>query len=164
MVRSSALRKVMWGAMITALVVGSALLLMLTSQGLNPHSAQAAPQQPAPPKTQITQDNSVIAEFRTLNEAASTIELPDQPQPVSIALERKADNNLELASWHQLARDNLASAKKNVSLVYIDSSGQPTMRLLLRNAYPSEYRLKQKGSELVEEVTLTADSFQRVSP
>ena len=164
MVRS----KVTWGAIITALVAGSALLLMLTSQSLYPHSAQAAPQpapQPPPPKTQLVLDSVVIAEFRTLNEAASTIELPDQPQPVSIVLERKADNRLELSAWHQTAREgNFAAAKKNVSLIYFDSSGQATMRLHLTNAYPAEYRLKQKGSELVEEVTLTADSFQRVSP
>jgi hypothetical protein len=58
----------MWGAMITALLVGSALLLMLTSQSFNPHSAQAAPPapQPPPPKTQLTIDGTVIAEFRTL--------------------------------------------------------------------------------------------------
>ena len=168
MVRS----KVTWGAIITALVAGSALLLMLTSQSLYPHSAQAAPQpapQPTPPKTQLVMEGQVIAEFRTLNEAASTIELPDQPQPVSIVLERKADNNLGLNSWHQTAREGYGAAggdaaKKSVSLIYLDSSGQPTMRLWLTNAYPSEYRLTQKGSELVEQVTLTADSFQRVSP
>jgi len=164
MVRS----KVTWGAIITALVAGSALLLMLTSQSLYPHSAQAAPQpapQPTPPKTQLVMEGEVVGEFRTLNEAASTI-LPDQPQePVSIVLERKAYNNYQMSSWHQAAREGQwAAAKKSATLIYFDSSGQPTMRLWLTNAYPSEYRLTQKGSELVEQVTLTAENFQRVSP
>jgi phage tail-like protein len=169
MVRS----KVTWGAIITALIAGSALLLMLTSQSLYPHSAQAAQQpapQPPPPKTQLVIDGVVIAEFRTLNEVASTVELdPTQklfdPKPVSIVLERKADDKLELSAWHQAARQGqLDVARKDVSLIYFDSSGQATMRLFLGNAWPSEYRLTQKGSELVEEVTLTAETFQRVSP
>jgi len=111
-----------------------------------------------------------IVEFRTLNEAASTIELPDATQPtpasppVSIVLERKADNKLEMSAWHQMARNNLAGAWKNVSLTYFDSKRQATMRLNLTNALPAEYRLTQKGGELVEEVTLSADSFERVSP
>jgi len=174
--------KVTWGAIIAALVAGSALLLMLTSQSLYPHAAQAAQQpapQPPPPKTELSSDGEVIAEFRTLNEAASTIE-PAVPtteplpgtiktlgtaKPASIVLERKADNNLELSAWHQAARvGNVAAARKNVSLVYFDSSGQPTMRLFLEQAWPAEYRLTQKGGELVEEVTLTAENFQRVSP
>jgi hypothetical protein len=46
MLRVKARSKVTGGAMIAALVVGSALLLMLTSQSFYPHSAQAAP--PAP--------------------------------------------------------------------------------------------------------------------
>jgi phage tail-like protein len=182
MLRVMARSKVTWGAIITALVAGSALLLMLTSQSLYPHSAQAAQQpapQPPPPKTQLVIDGVVIAEFRTLNEVASTIEPADpttEPlpgtskplgtaKPASIVLERKADDKLELSAWHQAARQGqLDAARKNVSLIYFDSSGQATMRLFLENAWPSEYRLTQKGSELVEEVTLTAETFQRVSP
>ena len=119
-----------------------------------------------------------IVEFRTLNEAASTIEPADpttEPlpgtiktlgtaKPASIVLERKADNKLEMSAWHQMARNNLAGAWKNVSLTYFDSKRQATMRLNLTNALPAEYRLTQKGGELVEEVTLSADSFERVSP
>jgi phage tail-like protein len=176
MLRVMARSKVTWGAVITALVAGSALLLMLTSQSLYPHAAQAAPQ-PAPPKTQLTIDGTVIAEFRTLNEVASTVEpadptstdpitkLPGVAKPVSIVLERKADNNTALSAWHEAVRaGQLAAARKNVTLTYFDSSGQPTMRLFLEQAWPTEYRLTQKGSELVEEVTLIADTFQRVSP
>ena len=169
MLRVMARSKVTWGAIITALVAGSALLLMLTSQSLYPHPAQAA-QQPPPPTTQLTIDGVLIAEFRTLNEVASTVEeVPDQKlvdaKPVSIVLERKADNKLELSAWHEIVRQgNLAAARKSVTLTYFDSSGQPTMRLFLESAWPSEYRLTQKGGELVEEVTLTADESLRQAP
>jgi T4-like virus tail tube protein gp19 len=80
-------------------------------------------------------------------------------------LERKADNNVALNDWHQMVRQgNLAAAFKDVTLTYFDSSGQATVRLVLVNAWPSEYRLTQKGGELVEEVTLTADGFIRQPP
>ena len=101
MVLSTARRKITWGAMLTALIVGSALLLMLTSQSFNPHFAQAAPPAPQPLRPRrISFDGTVIAEFRTLNEAASTIELPDQSQPVSIVLERKPPT-FEMSAWQE---------------------------------------------------------------
>ena len=164
MVRS----KVTWGAVITALVAGSALLLMLTSQSLYPHPAQAAPQ-PPPPKTVLAGPATGPVEFRTLNEAASTVELDTGTKlpvakPVSIVLERKADNNTRLSDWHQMARRGDSHAFQDVTLTYFDSSGQATVRLHLVNAWPSEYRLTQKGGELVEEVTLTADESLRQAP
>jgi hypothetical protein len=52
MLRVMARSKVTWGAIITALVAGSALLLMLTSQSFYPHPAQAAQPAPPPPSAQ----------------------------------------------------------------------------------------------------------------
>jgi hypothetical protein len=173
MLRVMARSKVTWGAIITALVAGSALLLMLTSQSLYPHPAQAAQPpapQPPPPKTVLVGPSTGPMEFRTLNEVASTaVELdPSQPQPVnkpvSIVLERKADDNTRLSNWHERVRRGDSRAVHDVTLTFFDSSGQAKVLLQLVNAWPSEYRLTQQGGELVEEVTLTADESLRQAP
>ncbi len=105
-----------------------------------------------------------------MHEAVSSIKVAQtaggSPQPLrpSIVLERTADSSLQLSSWHQAAKQQSSSYKKNASLTFFDSSGEPTLKLFLQNAWPAEYRLEQRGARLVEGVTLSADDFQRVAP
>ena len=162
MLRSTARRKVTWGAMVSALVVGLALLVMLTSPSLRPQPAQAQTQ--TPPKTVLTIDGVEIAQFSSLNQAVSTIELPNQPQPFSIVLEKPANSNLQLHAWHQAARNQAVGYRRNATLTFVNSSGVTTQKLFISNAWPAEYRLTQQGDRVVEEVTLSADAFLRLQP
>jgi hypothetical protein len=171
MLRSTVRSKVTWGAMITALVVGLALLLLLlTSTSLQPKPAQAQTASTAV----LTIDGVDIAVFSNVDELTSTIKLPRAPgtaakldPPLSIVLERTADNNLQLAIWHEGAiRQSGTSTnyRRDATLTFFDESGTPTLEIFLKNAWPAEYHLEQQGTQMVERVRLTADNFQRVAP
>jgi phage tail-like protein len=171
MVRSTARSKVTWGAVVAALVVGLALLLlMLTSTSLQPKPAQAQ----SASKTVLTIDGFELAEFSKVDGLTSTIRLPRAPgtaakldPPLSIVLERTANNDLVLSNWYQAARTQSTGTnnyRKNVSLTVYDDSGTPTLKLFLQNAWPAEYHLEQQGTQMVERVRLSADDFRRVTP
>ena len=151
-----------WWATLVALVVGLALLVMLTSPGSHPQPAQA--QATKATKVVLSYDSSTIAEF-TKMVAVSSIECGVPPcNHAKILLERPASaGSLEMSNWHEEAR--LASppelSSKSVQLTVVNGSGQPTEKLWLTKAWPSEYRLEQRGSQLVEIVTLSADHFER---
>jgi hypothetical protein len=169
MLRSTARSRVTWGAMITALVVGLALLLMLTSltsPSFHPKPAQAQTASLAV----LTIDGVPIAQFSKLDEATSSIQLPRasgtaaQLKPISIVLERTADGNLALSSWHRQASTQNTGYRKDATLTFYDSGGTPTLKLFLKSAWPAEYHLEQQGTQVVERVTLTATYFDRVAP
>jgi hypothetical protein len=165
MLGCTARSKVTWGAVVAALIVGLALLLMLRSPSFHPKPAQAQ----TAAKTVLTIDGFDLAEFSTVDEVTSSIQISladgtaAKPQPISIVLERTADDNLQLASWHEAARTHLSeNYRRDATLTFYDSSGTPTLKLFLNNAWPSQYQLEQQGTQMVERVTLTADDFQRL--
>jgi phage tail-like protein len=166
MLRSTARRKVTWGAVVAALVVGLALLLMLTSPSFHPRPAQAQ----TATTTVLTIDGVNIAEFSKVDEATSSIKLPRADgtaaklEPIRIVLERTATNSTQLSSWHRQASTQTTGYRKDVTLTIYDSSGTPTLKLFLKNAWPAEYQLEQQGTQVVERVTLTAAYFERVAP
>jgi hypothetical protein len=167
MLGSTVRSKVTWGAMITALVVGLALLLMLSSPNFHPKAAQA---QTATRVALVTIDGFEIASFSKVDEVTSSIKLPRadgkaaQLEPIRIVLERNATNGVELASWHQQASTQLTGYKRDVYLTVYDETGTPTLKIFLKGAWPAEYHLEQQGDQMVERVTLTATSIQRVAP
>jgi phage tail-like protein len=167
MLRSTARSKVTWAAMIAALVVGLALLLMLTSPSFHPKPAQAQ----SATTTVLTIDGFDLATFSKVDEATSSIKLPQADgtaaklNPISIVLERTATNSTQLSSWHRQASTQSTGTnnyRKDATLTVYDSSGTPTLKLFLKNAWPAEYQLEQQGTEVVERVTLTAAYFERV--
>jgi hypothetical protein len=166
MLSSTVRSKLTWGAMITALVVGLALLLMLTSPSFHPKPAQA---QTAASTSVLTIDGVSIAQFSKLDEATSSIKLPRADgtaaklEPISIVLERTADGNLALSSWHRQASTQTTGYRKDATLTFFDSSGTPTLKLFLKNAWPAQYQLEQQDTQVVERVTLTAAYFERVA-
>jgi hypothetical protein len=139
---------------------------MLTSPSFHPKPAQAQ----TAPKTVLSIDGVTIAEFSKVDEATSSIKLPRadgtaaKPEPIRIVLERTADGNLALSSWHLQASTQTTGYRKNATLTSYDSSGSPTLKLFLQNAWPAEYHLEQQDTQVVERVTLTAAYFQRVVP
>jgi hypothetical protein len=167
MMRSAARSKVTWAAMLAALVVGSALLVVLSGPGSHPKAAQA---QTAGLRASLTIDNFEIAVFSNVDEVTSSIKLPRadgkaaQLDPIRIVLERNATNGLELASWHDAAVRGLPGYRRDATLTIFDATGHPTLKIFLEQAWPEVYHLEQQGDQVVERVTLTATSIQRVAP
>ena len=167
MLRSTARSKVTWGAMITALVVGLALLLTLSSPNFHPKAAQA---QTAPTVVLTTVGGTEIATISKVDELTSSIKLPRadgkaaQLEPIRVVLERTADGNFQLSAWHEQARTQLTGYRRDVYLTFYDETGTPTQKIFLANAWPAEYHLEQQDDQLVERVTLTANFIQRIAP
>jgi T4-like virus tail tube protein gp19 len=168
MVRSTARRKGTWLApMLAALIVGLTLLVVLTSPGSHPRPAQA---QTAVQLVELSANGNVIATFGNVAEATSSINLPRadgkaaQLEPIRIVLERTADENLALSTWHRQASTQLMGYRRDATLTFFDITGDPTLRLSLKSAWPAEYQIEQQGDQVVERVTLTATSFERVAP
>jgi phage tail-like protein len=174
MLRSAARSKGTWVAML-ALVLGFALMVVLTSPGSNPKPAQAqTTQDPLTiAKTSLVVDGQEIAAFNELGGVTSSIKLPRADGKAaqldfSIVLKRGASQGLEMSYWHRAATTQLTGYRKNVTLVCYDTAGTPVMKFELKGAWPAEYHLsalKAGSSEIIyETVTLTGTSFQRVSP
>ena len=170
MLSSAARRsKVTWVAVLGALVVGFALLVVLTSPGSHPKPAQAQTVGTAS-RVSLTIDGYEIGTFSKVDEVTSSIKLPRadgkaaQLEPIRIVLERNATNSLEMASWHEAARKQLTGYQKNAYLTVYASDGTAMLKIYLEKAWPAEYHLEQQGDQMVERVTLTATSIQRVAP
>jgi hypothetical protein len=153
-------------AVLGASVLGFALLVVLTSPGSHPKPAQAQ----GTPVVALNVGGNTIATFRNLDEVTSSIKLPRtdgkaaQLEPIRIVLERNADRNLELSQWHQQATTQLTGYRKDATLTVFDTStGLADLTINLNNAWPVEYHLEQQGDQVVERVTLTATSIQRVN-
>jgi phage tail-like protein len=173
MLRSVARSKGTWVAMLAAL--GLVLIVVLTSPGSNPKPAQAQTTQDplSAAKYSLVIDGVEIAAFNELGGVKSSIKLPRADGKAaqldfSIVLKRGASQDLAMSSWHQAATTQLTGYRKNVSIIFYNTEGQPVARFWLTNAWPAEYHLSslKAGSSdvLYESVTLTASSFERVSP
>ena len=178
MFRSTARSIGTWWAMFAALVVGLALLVMLTSPGSHPQPAQAQTKgTTTAPRVVFSSNAAIVAEFSKMVGAVSPIEYIEEttdggaivkraePKSPSIVLERLAGaRGTELSDWHKAARVGASGHKTSGTLIFIDGSGQRTLHLQLENAWPSEYRVEQRGTQIVEIVTLRAASLERVAP
>jgi hypothetical protein len=166
MLGSTVRSKVTWGAMITALVVGLALLLMLSSPNFHPKAAQAQ----TATRVALTIDGFEIASFSKVDEVTSSIKLPRvdgkaaQLEPIRIVLERNATNSVDMATWHRQASTQLTGYRRDTYLTVYGSDGTPMLKIFLEKAWPAEYHLEQQDGQVVERVTLTATSIQRVAP
>jgi T4-like virus tail tube protein gp19 len=149
------------------LVVDLGLLVVLSSPGSHPRPAQA---QTAAHVAVLNVNGNEIATFSNVAEATSSIKLPradgkaTQLEPIRVVLEKTADGSLELSAWHRQASTQLTGYRKDATLTFYDSSGTPTLRLFLKNAWPAEYQIEQQDTQVVERVTLTAAYFERVAP
>jgi hypothetical protein len=154
--------------MLAALLLGFTLLVVLTSPGSHPKPAQA--QTATTQRAALAIDGIQIAAFGKVDEVSSSIRLPRgdgkaaQLEPIRIVLERNADGNLQLAAWHQSATRQLTGYRRDASLILYDDLGEPKLKLFLEQAWPAEYHLEQQDGQVVERVTLTATSIQRVAP
>jgi hypothetical protein len=170
MLSSAARSKGTWVAIVVALVLGFALLVVLTSPGSHPKPAQAQTVPPSVSRVSLTIDGFEIAAFSDLQEVTSSIKLPRvdgkaaQLDPLRIVLERTATNSVEMASWHRQATTQLTGYRRDATLTIFNSEGEPTLKIFLEKAWPAEYHLEQQGDQMVERVTLTATSIQRVAP
>ena len=174
MLRSAARSKGTWVAMLAAL--GLVLMVVLTSPGSHPKPAQAQEQEPGVTlaRASLVVDGQEIAAFNELGGITSSIKLPRadgkaaQLETLSIVLKRPASEDLAMSSWHRAATTQVTGYRKNVSIIFYNPEGAPVAKFWLTNAWPAEYHLtslKAGSSEVIyESVTLTASSFERVSP
>ena|SRR5215212_98503 len=175
MLRSVARSKGTWVAMLAALGL-VLMVLLLTSPGSHPKPAQAQTTQDplTMAKASLVVDGQEIASFNELGGVTSSIKLPRadgkaaQLETLSIVLKRPASEDLAMSSWHRAATTQVTGYKKNVSIIFYNPEGAPVAKFWLTNAWPAEYHLtslKAGSSEVIyESVTLTASSFERVSP
>ena len=171
MLSSAARKKGTWVAMLIALVLGFALLVVLTSPGTHPKPAQAQTDVGTASAAVLSIDGLNIATFSKVDELTSSIKLPradgkaaQLDPPLRIVLERNADGNLALAQWHQGAITQLTGYRRDATLTVYDETGTPTQKIFFAKAWPAEYHLEQQDGQMVERVTLTANSFQRLAP
>ena len=171
MLSSAARKKGTWVAMLIALGLGFALLVVLTSPGSHPKPAQAQTTVPTASTAVLSSIDGVnIATFSKVNEVTSSIKLPRadgkaaQLEPLRIVLERNATNSMEMAIWHRQATTQLTGYRRDVNLTVYGSDGAPTLKIFLEKAWPAEYHLEQQGDQVLERVTMTANSIQRVAP
>ena len=172
MLSSAARKKGTWVAMLIALGLGFALLVVLTSPGSHPKPAQAQTTQDplAMARASLVVDNIEVAAFNELGGITSSIMLPRvdgkaaQLEPLRIVLERNATNSMEMAIWHRQATTQLTGYRKDAYLTVYGSDGTPTLKISLEKAWPAEYYLEQQGGQVLECVTMTTNSIQRVAP
>ena len=170
MLRSAARSKGTWVAVLAAL--GLVLMVVLASPDSHPKSAQAQTTQDplAMARASLVVDNIEVAAFNELGGITSSIMLPRvdgkaaQLEPLRIVLERNATNSMEMAIWHRQATTQLTGYRRDVNLTVYGSDGTPTLKIFLEQAWPAEYYLEQQGGQVLERVTMTANSIQRVAP
>jgi phage tail-like protein len=76
---------------------------------------------------------------------------------------------MEMWKWHEAVRQgDVATARKSVTLTMYSADGKPVVRFWLEHAWPSKLEvgaLKAGApSALIETVTLTCETLQRVAP
>jgi phage tail-like protein len=180
MLRSAARSKGKWVAMLVALVLGFALIVVLISPGSHPKPAQAQPT-PDPltvARASLIMDDIEVASFSKVDELTSSMTVPKLPsgtgeqlpaepkrKPMRIVLERPDTGRMEMAAWYESTAEGQTDAfRKNATLVFYDGSGTPVLKFYLQNAWPAEYHIEQQGTQVVERVRLTAESFHRMPP
>ncbi len=136
-------------------------------------------------KFSVTIDGYEIAAFSELQGITTSVEivdfmessdrevilkkLPGRCNPPEIKLKRGKTNSMELWAWHEaVLTGDMAAARRSASLVMYDSTGKPVARYHLENAWPAKIEIggmKAGASEaLMEQVTITCESIQRVAP
>jgi phage tail-like protein len=85
----------------------------------------------------------------------------------TVTLTRRVNDNLALSTWHGLAIDNPAGARKDCAVLAFDTEGRMVARYNLRQAWPIKMEvgpLAESGAGLlVERVTLLCDDARRVT-
>jgi phage tail-like protein len=93
--------------------------------------------------------------------------LPGNRKPPSITLKRAKSSSTDIWQWHQqIFQGNVASARKNGSVVLYSYDHSEVGRYNFINAWPSKVSmstLKSSGNEiLMEEVTIVCEELERV--
>jgi phage tail-like protein len=110
----------------------------------------------------------VLAETGPLREP-QRVSVLGRAVPPTVTLKRGVDSNMELWAWHETVRQgDLGAARRSASLTMYTANGKPVVKFWLENAWPSKLEvgaLKAGApSTLIETITLTCESLQRVAP
>jgi phage tail-like protein len=133
----------------------------------------------------LTIDGVAIAQFSELIAISSEVEpievverdadmtflkqLPGKRKPPTVILRRGKNQEVGIFAWHQtVVEGQLTEARKSCTLTMYNASGETAAKYYLESAWPSKVEISAaeagpKGS-LIETVTLTCDTLQRVAP
>jgi phage tail-like protein len=107
-------------------------------------------------------------ETSALELSGSRLAVPGKRMPPTVTLKRGLTNGMEVQAWHDQAMDDLATARKNATLVMYDFEGKPVARYTLVDAWPSKVEVGAlragASSVLMETVTIVSEDLNRVAP
>jgi hypothetical protein len=146
------------------LLIVCVLLGALTSPG--PVHAFAAPAATigTPARYSFSIDGHEVGTFTRLVSASTSV----QPgikggDKATVVLRRPATSSIEFSAWNELAKVDLAGAKKEVVITARASDGDALMKFKLTDAFPTKVELTSEGqSPVMETVTMTGKFLQRM--
>ena len=107
-------------------------------------------------------------DYREGNERVNHVrKLPGLHKFANVTLKRGVTTSMELFNWHkQILAGDTANARRNVSIIVLDESGQDQARFNVSDAWPVKYDvsdLNAKGNEVfIELLELTNEGVERV--
>jgi phage tail-like protein len=107
-------------------------------------------------------------DYREGNDRVNHVrKLPGLHKFANITLKRGVTTSMELFNWHkQILAGDTANARRNVSIIVLDESGQDQARFNVSDAWPVKYDvsdLNAKGNEVfIELLELTNEGIERV--
>ena len=107
-------------------------------------------------------------DYREGNERVNHVrKLPGLHKFANVTLKRGVTTSMELFNWHkQILAGDTANARRNVSIIVLDESGQDQARFNVSDAWPVKYDvsdLNAKGNEVfIELLELTNEGIERV--
>jgi phage tail-like protein len=108
-------------------------------------------------------------DYREGNERVNHVrKLPGLHKFGNVTLKRGVTTSMELFNWHkQILVGDTANARRNVSIIVLDESGQDQARFHVSDAWPAKYDvsdLNAKGNEvLIELLELANEGIERVA-
>ena len=109
-----------------------------------------------------------VIEYREGSDPAYVRKLPGLTKFGNITLKRGVSASLELFNWHlQVVRGELSDARRNITIVVLDETGQDAARFRVTHAWPTKYDpgdLNAKGNEVfIESLELANEGVERIS-
>jgi phage tail-like protein len=119
-------------------------------------------------EVQIGATTTDVIDYREGTDPAHVRKLSGLTKYGSITLKQGMTKSLELYQWHrQIVAGQLASNRKQVSIVVQDESGADQARFVVSEAWPIKYatnELNAKGNDvLIELLELANEGIERVS-
>ena len=116
----------------------------------------------------IEPTTTAVIDYREGSDPTHVRKIPGLTKFGNVTLKRGVTASLDLVNWHlQVVRGPFSNARKNLSIVVLDTDGQDLARFNVANAWPVKYDatdLNAKGNEVfIELLELVNEGVERVS-